>query len=598
MSKSHLAWALLFFASAPLPAQIDWPEQAKNFLDAWGRGRLHLLAPRPNKTPLVLPTGEEALAELSQAKGDKFYWSVEQELSFVLSGLAASTSEKALDALFAFAMVHVGNDISREWNDRKSASRQPWLIRDMAIDMLRRLQSPQIPVRARKILAKAKGRTRAFHIAIAGRLLGAHGAFEDISRFQALLSDPDPLVRAAAAKTLGELAFPEVATHLCNRLHNEKNPSVRARLLSNLVRALARSSKAEKDIDGPFAKTVIDLCQTLGRTDIPQTEQILLCELLWELRPLAALRELPKALARLQGPGDERVRHMVHALLVDMHGIGHGLKKRRGRRGTGFHASATEPKKWAEFIHGRRKLYVQRRAKKRLLPPPPKGSPKLFGMPISQEGVTLLLDASAAWSGPWWRQEKSGASGSPKGTKGTTLGKKITEGILLALANLPEKTPFRILTTETKPKRYPRKGYALISARELQKLGLFLSRLPGKGVSAPADTLFDIFGIQSGLPTLLASPPEQPSSVLWIVCSPPEAGKSASLAAIHHRIAAARASVPIPVHIAYFPDRRREARYTPYYQLAIAYGQAKRLRALAELTRGSYHWQGFPKDKK
>ena len=599
MRRATLAGlCVLLGTAAPISAQIDWPAQAKSFLEGWERGRLELLAPRPHKAPLVLPASDPALAELSKTKGDKFYWSGEQELSFVLSGLAASTSDEALDALFAFATARLGSDPGREWQDRKAAARQPWLVRDMALDKLRGLQSPGVALRARKLLAGAKGRTRVFDIAIAGRLLGARGAFEDIARFQPLLDDADPQLRAIAASTLGELAFPEVAAPLFVQLMREQDKGVRPWLLRSLVLALARSAEPEKDSEGEFATMISRLCQALGNPGVAATEQRVLCELLWELRPLAVLRELPLALGRLQDPGEEHVRDMVHALLVDMHGIGHGLKERKGRRGTGFDAPATDAKAWQDFMEGRRKPYVQRRAQKRLLPPPPEGTPKLFGMPLSSECVTLLLDASAAWSGPWWRQEKSGKDGTPQGEESTTLGAKISEGILSALGQLPEGTPFRILTTEEKPKRYPRKGYAKTSTKELQKLERFLSRLPGKGVSAPADALFELFGVDSGLPVVLAQPAELLPAVHWIVCTPPEEGKSASLEAMHQRLAAARPAVPIPLHVAYFPDRRRESRYTPYYQLAIAYGQSKRLRALAELTRGSYHWQGFPGDDK
>jgi hypothetical protein len=590
---------IALLASAPkLSAQLDWVELGKEWHEAWSKGRIDLSAPRPTKTAMQLPGNDPALIELTKARGDKFFWCAEQELSFVLGGLAASMKDEALDVLFAFARSQAGSNPKREWTARKAADKQPWLVRDSALDTLRALQSPQVAERARALMSEAKGRDRPFDLAIALHILGARGALQDVDRIQPLLRDEEPELRIAAAAALGELAFPEAAALLFVELMREQDPLVRPWLLRQLVLAVARTANPEEELEGEFATTISRLTKALGNPGVSLTEQRILCELLWELRPLAALPELPGALARLQDPGEEQLRDLVHALLVDMHGVGHGLRERRGKRGTGFDAGPTDAEAWKGFIQGRRKLYVQKRAKRRPLPPAPEGTPELFGMPIQYGPVTLLLDASGAWSGPWWRQQKSGADGTPDGEESTTLGAKIRAGILEALGKLPEGTEFRVITTAVRPKSYPRRGYAKTSAKELKRLESFLSKLPGKGVSAPAEALFELYGMQNGMPVALARAPELLPAIHWIVCTPPEDGKSASLEAIARRMRAARGAVPIPLHIAYFPDRRRESRYTPYYQMAIEYGQSNRLRLLAEAMLGSYHWQGFPGDKK
>jgi hypothetical protein len=434
---------IALLASAPkLSAQLDWVELGKEWHEAWSKGRIDLSAPRPTKTAMQLPGNDPALIELTKARGDKFFWCAEQELSFVLGGLAASMKDEALDVLFAFARSQAGSNPKREWTARKAADKQPWLVRDSALDTLRALQSPQVAERARALMSEAKGRDRPFDLAIALHILGARGALQDVDRIQPLLRDEEPELRIAAAAALGELAFPEAAALLFVELMREQDPLVRPWLLRQLVLAVARTANPEEELEGEFATTISRLTKALGNPGVSLTEQRILCELLWELRPLAALPELPGALARLQDPGEEQLRDLVHALLVDMHGVGHGLRERRGKRGTGFDAGPTDAEAWKGFIQGRRKLYVQKRAKRRPLPPAPEGTPELFGMPIQYGPVTLLLDASGAWSGPWWRQQKSGADGTPDGEESTTLGAKIRAGILEALGKLPEGTEF------------------------------------------------------------------------------------------------------------------------------------------------------------
>ena len=568
-----VGWFLGCFALAGgLRAQGSPVQVARAWWSAWSQGKVDLLAPYPTKAPRFLDPRSKKVRETIKARGRFFYWSNETELSFILSALGAQPGAEARGLLFRFALAQVGKNLEAEWKAPASKKRQPWLVRSMAIQALARSGDPAIQDQAIALLSgKAPKGIRGVSPLLARQvgaliLAGREGPVP-LTRIQALLNAPEPRTRAAGLQLCANLGMVSVLDLVPGLLKQEKDLRLRVLAWRSLAGILSGDPK-ELGEAAPKRAAALGLARRrLLAGDTPIEERLAICRMLYAAKPKEAKAWLPALRALREDSSSPRLRWWLDGI--------DELLAPQGRR--------------------------RRSRRERPHPSYPKDLPRLFGRPALGRRVLILLDSSAALSGPWYPLDRSGKTTRPKGVPKRTLGQAASEEILRFVGALSRDQRFRLVCYGKKTRAFPKRGYAPPGPATRKKLAAFLQKLKGKGKADHAAALLQrVLGLRSGAPLPLPDlplRPEGPDCVLWLPCSAPMAGRIQSMRAIADLALPAAQATAVPIHIAYLADRRPLIRKTPYYQLTIAAGISRVFRRIAEGALGSYAMFLHPKGR-
>lgn len=598
VQSSPLGLVLLTLAfSCPAgPAQIDWVKSGKDWLRLWKAGRIDLQDPMPRSNPLVLPGKDPRILELIKAKGTYFFWSHENELSFLCSGLAADVTGEGRKVLTQMAEQTVSVKPGRELSNPRTLRMQPWTLRRQARQSLSRLRDPDVRRHFASILAidEKKGPASDKQRVLASATLEECGDHGDADSLLPGVEAADPLVRAASARALGRISGERALETLIPRLDVEKDPAVRIHLWAALVPCTESLGDWKERRDKQVWKDICARAKRILLTDgTPVAEKIALARWIWNVRPDLLLADLPGALAKAQGPGPgkQRLRWWLQGILVDMIGSGYTRSRIRGQEPRPD-PGPTEAEAWQERLDSMGRAVPMTRRHRLKHPPYPKDAPGLFGLPLQGERILLLLDVSEPFAGPLVPESTSSSSNSKasKEDRRTDLGEDIVDKLLAALAEMPDTTEVRILAYGKKVSAYPRTGYLVLDKKGRAKVRAFLGKQDGSGPANPSTPLLELLGQDRGLPCALA-PRETPDAIYWMAIAPPMEGPVRTAGTLTDLCLASNALWTTPVFIAYFPDRRSKARRTPFYQLGNAFNTS--LRRLAQESMGAYQYRSY-----
>ena len=147
---------LAAFLLAVLLPQVDWIDTGRRYVKAWNAGKVNLQAPVALDRPGFLDPRNAKIVELVKARGDKFHWTAEAELSFICSGLAAAVGDDGADVLWQLGLVRIGNDAVAELRNRAAAKRQPWLVRHTVLATIAKGRGTRYAARAVDVLHVAR----------------------------------------------------------------------------------------------------------------------------------------------------------------------------------------------------------------------------------------------------------------------------------------------------------------------------------------------------------------------------------------------------------------------------------------------------------
>ncbi len=576
---------LAAFLLAVLLPQVDWIDAGRRYVKAWNAGKVNLQAPVALDRPGFLDPRNAKIVELVKARGDKFHWTAEAELSFICSGLAAAVGDDGADVLWQLGLVRIGNDAVAELRNRAAAKRQPWLVRHTVLATIAKGSGTRYAARAVDVLGRF-GQEDFDPIAanFACAVLARCGGIEHRATVEKLLASDEVRVRGAALAAIRAIGASLSLKRLVPLLDNEKSVAVRCAIwhaLGGIVSALGDPDK--RDPNEHVDRIIAHAVATLKDLQRPLVEGVAVCRFIWNARPLEILRELPDCLAAHQetAGGHATLRWWIWGLLNDMHGTGTERRRnRRGQLGTGFTAGANEPEKWKQFLAGRRRLYALRRGRETSRPPFPAGTPTLFGLPLFGKRIRIIVDCSEASGAPFTGVNRDGST-----TEKTTVHERIAEELRTVLAKLPA-------TTTVFVECWSKRGKTLAS-KSRERLADLVGEQRPRGPSNPSGAL--LRHIRAAQPIETANIADV-DSIYWLCTSPPTAGTIQSPQTLVDVLLSAQPSCPVPIHVALFADRRK-ARFG--YKLSrLLRGLSKKLRRLGEESGGSYSYVIRPGQKK
>jgi hypothetical protein len=294
----------------------------------------------------------------------------------LLQDVAASSHPEARTVLLQTAVMRLDRDPAAE--RRRFRDQQPWVVRRLAAEALAGSADPELDSwLSAVVLTDRNSRDGAARRALAARLLAERGAAASEPRIAAMLLDPAPEVRAAAARALGRLGIGESLGALPQTLGDDDR-EVR------LEGLLAIEAIATRDGSEP-ARVAALAAGRRGLEDPDWRVRRAAAALLSRIRDAASVPPLLAALAREQ-PAYRGARRIVRSSLREALGAV-----------TGADFPSTRPEDWNAWWLGnaeRFALPLEARILAR------EQGPRFFGLPLESDEVLFLLDASGSMRQP------------------------------------------------------------------------------------------------------------------------------------------------------------------------------------------------------
>ncbi|MBU0754229.1 MAG: HEAT repeat domain-containing protein, partial [Planctomycetes bacterium] len=358
-------------------ANGDGVRDFKSWFQKYKKGEIHLY--QSSSVPLA----QEGDSSFKYYKKDNL-----QELDDLLLALANENNIKATQLLVDAASFRFTRQANREIE--KFFEQQPWLLRDRAVDALKRIDDPDsVKWLQQRCLDSNSGWDSSFRKVIALALFGTDRALTDPALLLDLLEHKDPTVRIEALEGLGRVGTLTDLDWACNMV-DDKDPMVRVAAIETAGLILSRADNKTTSQASGFLSLI-----SRHLNDPQWTVQETILSMMEQFRNRESIPILLDFLEEVTSkPGEyrERILQRVTTVLRSL---------------TGAPIDETDPEPWNEWWERNKDGFRLSDAPSPILRGFQLTGPAFFNIPVNSDCVYFILDISGSMRAPLLSQQNS-----------------------------------------------------------------------------------------------------------------------------------------------------------------------------------------------